>query len=1278
MKELLAHLVLATFGLHTSILANFPQFRPRPAAAPARHASARASAPTIEDVPGPSSESTEAVTAAPEVLLVVGALPLAAGDLALQQRLTSLGFLVTPITAPAATTGDATGKQAVVISESVTPADVGTKFRTVGVPVLVLEPGSLADMGMTAGVLNTDFGTSTGQTSVVMSATTHALAAGLTGTVPVVLGASTVGWGRPGANAVKAATVVGDTNRATAFGYPESTVMPGLTSPARRVFLFPTQAVPSNLNSNGWALFDVAIRWTVSSEALLVVGSTTLTPADRVLRRFVEALGYAVTVRSASDAVTADGTGKKVVVISSTVAPASVGTKFRTLAVPVVVCDSEVLPNMAMTGTPATEFGAAAGDSVAIVQPEHPLAAGLAGTKRVTVSASTLNWGRPAASAASVATIAGDSTRSTLFGYETDAAMVGLNAPARRVGLFLNDTTAASLTSDGWSLVRAAVAWATSSADAHGCLRPLDLMQVIDRSGSMAGQKLTDAKNAAKSFVDAVHLDIDQVGIASFSTAATLDSPLSNDGPAINAAIDALIANGSTNIGSGITVAHQELVGPHHDPDAAPIIVLLTDGQNTTGDPFGPAATAKAEGTRIIAIGLGGDVDEAELRQIVSSSTDYYFAPTSAELSGVYALIAGTICSNAPPVVSAGTDQSITLPATASLIGEASDDGQPPGGALTVQWSLVSGPAGGTVVFANPAAAETTATFDVASATPYVLRLTASDSLLTSVDEMTVTVSANQPPLVDAGPDAAVTLPAAASLQGTASDDGLPAGGALTVTWSQDSGPGTASFAPPDAVTSTATFSAPGTYVLRLTASDSLLAASDTLTVVASPPAGPALSIADATVTEGHQGLANATATVTLSAPSGAPVTVRYGTADQTASGACDYLPRAGELTFAPGETAATIAVPVVGEVAIEANEAFTIGLGDPVGAALADATAVVTISNDDAANLPPSSPADRTPPNGSVGVAGSPLLTWTAADPDLDELTYDVFLGTSLDLAGQEWQRQCPATPGPGARYGSASAYDDAKDRLIVFGGRTASAEVADIWVLENATGLGGTPLWTPLTAGGGPSARQRASAAYDETSNRLIVSGGCAQACTVALQDSGSSRMRTAPAGRPNGSRSQTRPDRGRVTRALTTRRTDASWSSVGGTARTCAATCGSWRTPPVRARPPGRPFQPDRGRPPGKARARRTTPSRTVCSCSVGRRPREPYPGRRGCWRARTGRGRQPGPSWRRRARHPLRAGDTRRSTTAPWAGSSSSAAPVQESRRAPTSPPTTRWC
>jgi hypothetical protein len=90
----------------------------------------------------------------------------------------------------------------------------------------------------------------------------------------------------------------------------------------------------------------------------------------------------------------------------------------------------------------------------------------------------------------------------------------------------------------------------------------------------------------------------------------------------------------------------------------------------------------------------------------------------------------------------------------------------------------------------------------------------------------------NQPPTVNAGPDQNVILPNPANLSGTATDDGLPnPPGTLTTTWSQVSGPGTVTLGDPSALTTTATFSDPGTYVLRLTADDSALQSSDDLTV---------------------------------------------------------------------------------------------------------------------------------------------------------------------------------------------------------------------------------------------------------------------------------------------------------------------------------------------------------------------------------------------------------------------------------------------------------------
>jgi hypothetical protein len=86
----------------------------------------------------------------------------------------------------------------------------------------------------------------------------------------------------------------------------------------------------------------------------------------------------------------------------------------------------------------------------------------------------------------------------------------------------------------------------------------------------------------------------------------------------------------------------------------------------------------------------------------------------------------------------------------------------------------------------------------------------------------------NQPPSASAGPDRIVALAEAAALDGSASDDGLPnPPGALTTRWSQVSGPGVARFADANTVDTTVSFSAAGSYVLRLSVSDGEAEAAD-------------------------------------------------------------------------------------------------------------------------------------------------------------------------------------------------------------------------------------------------------------------------------------------------------------------------------------------------------------------------------------------------------------------------------------------------------------------
>ncbi len=89
----------------------------------------------------------------------------------------------------------------------------------------------------------------------------------------------------------------------------------------------------------------------------------------------------------------------------------------------------------------------------------------------------------------------------------------------------------------------------------------------------------------------------------------------------------------------------------------------------------------------------------------------------------------------------------------------------------------------------------------------------------------------NAAPTVSAGVDLSVTLPAQASLAGSASDDGLPAGSILALSWTVVSGPGAVVFTNAAAASTTASFAAAGSYVLRLTASDGALASSDDVAV---------------------------------------------------------------------------------------------------------------------------------------------------------------------------------------------------------------------------------------------------------------------------------------------------------------------------------------------------------------------------------------------------------------------------------------------------------------
>jgi Ca-activated chloride channel homolog len=215
------------------------------------------------------------------------------------------------------------------------------------------------------------------------------------------------------------------------------------------------------------------------------------------------------------------------------------------------------------------------------------------------------------------------------------------------------------------------------------------IVLVLDVSGSMGASdmwpsRLEAAKRAARDFVDTLPEGF-RVGVVAFSSDASLVQPVTDDLPAVNAAIAELQLGGGTAIGEGLEVAlaalPPELVAPPGaiaspggagppgapggsavparptpqpgQPPAPPpaIVLLLTDGANTEGvPPLESTARARDVNVPVFTIGMGGrgggfpfgggsrgSVDEELLQEMAAQTGgQYYFAPTGGDLRRIY------------------------------------------------------------------------------------------------------------------------------------------------------------------------------------------------------------------------------------------------------------------------------------------------------------------------------------------------------------------------------------------------------------------------------------------------------------------------------------------------------------------------------------------------------------------------------------------------------------------------------------------------------------------
>lgn len=150
----------------------------------------------------------------------------------------------------------------------------------------------------------------------------------------------------------------------------------------------------------------------------------------------------------------------------------------------------------------------------------------------------------------------------------------------------------------------------------------LDVVLLMDCSGSMSGGRLTEAKRSCADFVN-VLADIQgaRVGLVSFSTHATLLASLSEESAPVIEGANRMHASGGTDLAAGLREARALLDGA----EGRRVIVAVTDGSPNDANAAVSIATAcRREDVEIVAVGVSG-ADDAFLAKIATTDKDSIF-----------------------------------------------------------------------------------------------------------------------------------------------------------------------------------------------------------------------------------------------------------------------------------------------------------------------------------------------------------------------------------------------------------------------------------------------------------------------------------------------------------------------------------------------------------------------------------------------------------------------------------------------------------------------------
>ncbi|MDJ0756284.1 MAG: VWA domain-containing protein [Ardenticatenaceae bacterium] len=171
--------------------------------------------------------------------------------------------------------------------------------------------------------------------------------------------------------------------------------------------------------------------------------------------------------------------------------------------------------------------------------------------------------------------------------------------------------------------------------------KPINLVMLIDTSGSMDGSKMRNVREAAAQFAEQMGEE-DFITLIAFSTSPQVIHErllIGETRSVVVQSIDRLRADGDTSLYDAIGLAG-EIIERTSSPAAANAMIVLTDGVDTISSNYRFDSElinrATANGTTVFTVAYGNDADEDILENLALQANGNYFQGNEADITAIY------------------------------------------------------------------------------------------------------------------------------------------------------------------------------------------------------------------------------------------------------------------------------------------------------------------------------------------------------------------------------------------------------------------------------------------------------------------------------------------------------------------------------------------------------------------------------------------------------------------------------------------------------------------